>query len=126
MDGIEQLEHLQAELTARGLSSKIDDKPHWSSLDPVPTLTCCPYLGYAQVTVTEHGLERWLARQGHHKPPPRVFPGLAADDRARHRRRARPVSVARRQGELQDRSPCFRRPGRRRPRTHSRGYPTPP
>jgi|SRR5690625_867079 len=85
MDVIEQLEHLQAELTARGLSSKIDDKPHWFSLDPVPTLTCCPYLGYAQVTVTEHGLYRWLDGKGNYKTHPRVFAGLVVDDLVRTR-----------------------------------------
>ncbi|NKZ02079.1 hypothetical protein [Nocardiopsis alborubida] len=85
MDAIEQLQHLQEELTARGLPSQISDKPHWFSLNPVPTLTCCPYLGYAQVTVTEHGLYRWLDGKGDYRTHPRVFAGLVVDDLIRTR-----------------------------------------
>lgn len=85
MNVIEQLRHLQDELTARGLRSEISNKPHWFSLDPVPTLSCGPYLGHAQVTVTENGLYRWLDGEGNYKTHPRVFAGLVVDDLIRTR-----------------------------------------
>jgi hypothetical protein len=85
MDVIEQLQQLQDELTARGLRSEISDKPHWFTMSPIPTLTCCAYLGYAQVTVTETGLYRWLDGHGNYKTHPRVFAGLVVDDLIRTR-----------------------------------------
>ncbi|WP_017615061.1 hypothetical protein [Nocardiopsis salina] len=85
MDVIEQLQHLQDELNARGLHSQIGEKPHWFSLDPLPTLTCGPYLGYAQVTVTDHGLYRWLDGRGNYKTHARVFASLVVDDLIRTR-----------------------------------------
>ncbi|MFJ9556627.1 hypothetical protein ACIRPH_22690 [Nocardiopsis sp. NPDC101807] len=75
MDVIEQLQQLQDELTARGLCSQISDKPHWFTMDPIPTLTCGPYLGHAQVTITDHGLYRWLDGKGTYKTHPRVLAG---------------------------------------------------
>ncbi|MBQ1082466.1 hypothetical protein KBX21_14810 [Nocardiopsis sp. B62] len=56
---IEQLRQFQDELTARGLRSVISDKVHWFTMGPIPTLTCCTYLG--RVTVTKDGLYQWLS-----------------------------------------------------------------
>ncbi|QVJ02472.1 hypothetical protein KGD82_08220 [Nocardiopsis eucommiae] len=75
MDVIEQLRQLQDELTARGLCSVISDKAHWFTLDPVPTLTCCTYLGRAQVTVTTDGLYQWLDGEGNDRTHPSVHLG---------------------------------------------------
>lgn len=80
MDVIEQLQQLQDELTARGLRSQISNKAHWFTMDPVPTLTCCTYLGHAQVTITKDGLYQWLDGKGNYRTHPRVYAGLVVND----------------------------------------------
>lgn len=82
---MEPLQQLQDELTARGLRSVISDKAHWFTMDPIPTLTCCTYLGRAQVTVTSDGLYQWLDGKGNYRTHPRVYAGLVINDLIRTR-----------------------------------------
>ncbi|WP_157982372.1 hypothetical protein [Nocardiopsis sp. FIRDI 009] len=42
----------------------MSDKSHWFSVDPIPTLTCCEYLGRCEITVTGFDCYTWLNGSG--------------------------------------------------------------
>ncbi|MFI6574476.1 hypothetical protein ACIBFB_01655 [Nocardiopsis sp. NPDC050513] len=42
----------------------MSDKSHWISAEPIPTLTCCPYLGNCEITMSGFGCYTWLDGRG--------------------------------------------------------------
>jgi hypothetical protein len=59
-DRIQALGDLRCAFARRGLNTAMSDKSHWFSVEPIPTLTCCEYLGMCEITLNDFGCYTWL------------------------------------------------------------------